>query len=103
MPGMPDALSEDSTGTIIFVDVTSGAKENLFPSGYNEWRQSIGCRVTAPASEGRANKAVIALVAKTLGVPASSVSIVSGMTASHKRIHVSGRSKSALLRVLQSR
>ncbi|MDD3136117.1 MAG: DUF167 domain-containing protein [Methanoregula sp.] len=103
MPGMPDAFSEDSTGTIIAVDVTANAKADLFPSGFNEWRQALGCRVTAPASEGRANKAIIALVAKTLGVPASSVSIVSGMTASHKRIHVYGLSKSALIRILQSR
>ena len=102
MPGIPDALFEDQKGTVISIEVTAGAKTELFPAGYNEWRNAVGCRVTAPASEGRANKAVIALVAKRLDVPASAVSIVAGMTASQKKIHISGWSKSSLAKRLQS-
>jgi len=93
MPDIADALLEDSSGTLISIEVTAGAKSDLFPSGYNEWRHTIGCRVTAPALEGRANKAIMKLVAKTLGVPASAVGIQAGSTSSQKKIFVCGLSK----------
>lgn len=82
---------------IIAIEVTAGAKEAVFPYGYNEWRHTIGCRVTAPALEGRANKAVILLVAGKLGVPGSSVSIVSGAVSSQKRVLVTGMSRLQVL------
>ena len=84
------AVSEERQGVVIAI-------EAVFPSGYNEWRRSIGCRVTAPAIEGRANKAIIRLVAENLGVPASSVSILSGATSSQKRVFVAGKGKQQVL------
>ncbi len=101
MPDYADALFEDPHGTRIAIEVTAGAKKGTFPYGYNEWRKSIGCRVTAPALEGRANKAVIALVSGTLGVPASSVSIHSGATSSQKKVLVTGMVKEAVLERLR--
>ena len=44
--------------------------------------------VTAPPEGGKANEAVIALLAKTLGVPKSSVRIVRGHTTRDKRLRV---------------
>lgn len=46
-------------------------------------------RVTAVPDKGKANAAVIALLAKLLGVPKSSISIVSGETARNKTVLVS--------------
>jgi uncharacterized protein len=100
MPEIADALFEDRHGVIIAIEVTAGAKQAAFPAGYNEWRKLIGCRVTAPPVEGKANKAVIALVARSLGVPLSTVSILSGSTASQKRILVAGKTKDELLPLL---
>jgi uncharacterized protein (TIGR00251 family) len=97
MSDISGALSEDRHGTVIAIEVTAGAKEAVFPSGYNEWRQSIGCRIPAPALEGRANKAVLSLIAGKLDVPASSVSIVSGAASSQKRVFVAGIGKQDLL------
>ena len=90
MAGFEDALTEERRGILIAIEVTAGAKTGQFPSGYNEWRRAIGCRVAAPAIGGRANKAVISLLSQTLGVPASSVSIASGATSSQKKILVTG-------------
>jgi hypothetical protein len=87
---------------VIAIEVTAGAKDAAFPSGYNEWRRTIGCRVTAPALEGRANKAVLSLIAGKLGVPASAVSIVSGAASSQKRVLVAGIDKQDLLTRLGS-
>jgi len=96
-----DALSEDKRGTILSLEITAGAKSDQFPAGYNEWRKAIGCRVTAPASEGKANKAVLLLIAKFLSVPASSVSIESGTTSSQKRVLVLGIGKQDILERLK--
>jgi hypothetical protein len=97
MPDITDALFEDGHGMAIEIEVTAGAKSDAFPAGYNEWRKTIGCRVSAPAQEGKANRAVLALIAKTLELPVSSVSIQSGSASSLKRVLVRGISKKDLL------
>ena len=102
MPDFADALSEDRDGTLIAIEVTAGAGSEAFPAGYNAWRKMIGCRVSAPALEGRANRAVIGLVSTKLGIPSSSVSILSGATSSRKRILVSGMRKEDLIKRLNA-
>ena len=100
MSTIADAILEDSDGTLLAIEVSANARSNLFPAGYNEWRKSIGCRVTAPAVDGKANKAVIGLISSTTGVPVSSVFIVSGLTSSQKKIRITGISKAEICRVL---
>ena len=102
MPDVSGAFSRERQGVVIAIEVTAGAKEAVFPAGYNEWRRTIGCRVPAPALEGRANKAVLSLIAGKLGVPASSVSILSGTSSSQKRVMVAGIDKQDLLTRLGS-
>jgi hypothetical protein len=97
MSSFANAVSEDDKGILIAIEVVAGAKSEAFPAGYNEWRRSLGCRVTSPALEGRANKAVLALVARVLGVPASAVTIQSGATASQKKVRVAGMTKAGAL------
>ena len=97
MPDISGAVSEERQGVVIAIEVTAGAKEALFPAGYNEWRRSIGCRVQAPAIEGRANRAIIKLVAETLGIPSSSVNIASGSVSSQKRVLITGVSRQQVL------
>jgi uncharacterized protein YggU (UPF0235/DUF167 family) len=46
--------------------------------------------VTAPADGGRANEAVLKLLAKALGVPASACRLAAGATSRWKRVHVAG-------------
>ena len=53
---------------------------------------SVVVRVTAPATEGRANEALGKLVAKRLGVAKGSVEIVSGATRREKVLRVDGLS-----------
>jgi uncharacterized protein (TIGR00251 family) len=102
MPDIADALSEDRHGTIIALEITAGAKTDSFPAGYNEWRKTIGCRVTAAALEGKANHAIITLISERLAVPATTLSIQSGATSSKKRVLVAGMSKPDLLDRLRS-
>lgn len=50
----------------------------------------VKVRVTAVPEKGRANQALIALLSKSLKVPKSSVSIVSGETARKKILRIDG-------------
>ena len=52
--------------------------------------QSLAVKVRAPPDKGKANAAVIALLAKAAGLPKSALSIVAGETDRHKTILVSG-------------
>jgi len=51
-------------------------------------REELEVRVTAPPVDGDANEAVIALLAKALGVSRSELSILSGATGRHKRVSI---------------
>ena len=55
------------------------------------WRNDVlRVRVTAPPVEGAANAAVVALVAKALGVAPSNVRVVGGERGRDKRVRVAG-------------
>lgn len=47
-------------------------------------------RVAVPAERGRANEAVVALLAATLGLPAGGVELVSGHTGRDKLVRLTG-------------
>lgn len=48
--------------------------------------------ITAPPVDGKANKAIIAYLARFFGLPKAAVSIDSGQHSRTKRIHISGMS-----------
>lgn len=50
----------------------------------------LKARVTAVPEKGKANKALIVLVAKALGIAKSSVSLISGETARKKILRIDG-------------
>ncbi len=55
-----------------------------------ESKAHLKARVSAIAEDGKANKALIALLAKTFGVAKSSIRIASGETARLKTIEIAG-------------
>jgi uncharacterized protein len=61
------------------------------------WRgDELAVRVRALPEDGQANAAVCRMVAKRLGVPSSSVSVVRGGTSRHKLLEVDGIQRSAI-------
>jgi uncharacterized protein (TIGR00251 family) len=56
-------------------------------------------RVTAPPVEGKANDAVVALLAKALGTPRGAVQVVRGAGARTKRVSVPRDAEAALQRL----
>jgi len=97
-----DAITRTADRITILLDVTAGARRTAFPAGYNEWRKSIRCQISAPAVDGRANRAIIHLIAETFGVPRADVSIVSGHTSTSKIVAISGLSKQEVLEILSA-
>jgi uncharacterized protein len=53
-------------------------------------RAVLKARVHAPASEGKANEALVRLLAKTLGVPSRDVKLQAGATSRIKRLAIAG-------------
>ncbi len=51
---------------------------------------SLAVKVTAPPDKGKANAAVIALLARAIGQPKSALSLASGETGRRKTVHISG-------------
>lgn len=84
------------------LDVHAGARREAFPAGVNEWRAAVGCSIRAPPVEGKANKAIVALVSSVLNVPKSSVTIVSGQTSSVKRVCIHDMDKETFLNTIDS-
>lgn len=71
------------------VKVVPGATQSRIVGRLGE---ALKIRVQAPPEKGKANTAVLALLADFLGVPASHLSIVSGQSAPTKVIRVEGMS-----------
>ena len=54
--------------------------------------------VAAPPEKGKANKAVVRLIARVLGLRANRVAVVAGHTTAQKLIHVTGLSAAEVAR-----
>ena len=72
-------------GWLIAVHAQPGAKKSSVAGLHGE---SLKVRVAAPPVEGKANEALIAFVAKALGLPRRAVSIVKGKSSRDKLLLV---------------
>jgi uncharacterized protein (TIGR00251 family) len=63
---------------------------------------TLKVRVAAPPVRGKANKELVALLAKALGVSKAQVEIVSGHTARRKRVRVHGVRGEAVANLLRT-
>jgi uncharacterized protein (TIGR00251 family) len=61
---------------------------------------SLKIRVSAPPERGKANEAVIKLLAKELQLNESALSVISGRASQHKVVEIRGEKTSEVLRKL---
>ena len=87
-----DAVRAVPGGVALLVEASPGARDERFPAGFNPWRGRLGVRVRAPAQDGRANEAIVRLVAAFFGVPASAVHLDLGHLDSRKQLTIAGMS-----------
>lgn len=79
-------ITEVADGVILDLRVQPGAARTAVCGRYGD---AIKVKVSAPPLDGRANDAVLRLVADELGVRPSEVSLVSGASSRSKRVLVS--------------
>jgi uncharacterized protein (TIGR00251 family) len=92
--------SVDNAGDVLLtVHVQPGARRPAVGGLHGD---ALKVRVTAPPVDGRANKAVLELVAATLGLPTSALALVSGATSRRKRLRIATPTPTTLLAHLQT-
>lgn len=91
-------------GVTVAVRAQPGAKKTAIVGVYGEGATAqLKIAVQAPPIEGRANEALIAFLAKTCGVPKSSVSVVSGELSRSKVFLLRGVSSAQAEAALKAR
>jgi uncharacterized protein (TIGR00251 family) len=86
------------TNTRIHVKVAAGASFNAI----NGWHdQCLKVRLSAAPERGKANAALIALLAQTLGLSKTSISIVRGQYSSLKTLEICGLTSVEVIRLLK--
>ena len=91
--------NDAGAGSSINVRVQPRASRNRV-AGYRDGKLRVG--VTAPPHDGRANAALLDLLADTLGIAKSRLSIVRGLTARDKVVAVEGLTAGDVQRLLES-
>lgn len=89
---MPDPFAPTATGLRLRLRVTPNASVERIdgPETLADGTAVLRLRVRAVPENGRANAAVIQLLAKALGLPRSAVTLVAGDTARLKTVHLDG-------------
>lgn len=90
MASWRDAVQPADGGVRLLLEASPGAGHTRFPDGYNPWRKRLGIRVREPARDGRANAAVLELVADFFGVRSTQVALEAGESDSRKTVLVLG-------------
>ena len=80
-------LSEHPGGTILPVRAQPGARRNEIRGEQNGM---LKVSVTQIAEKGKANKALIAVLSKNLGLKKSQLELIAGQTSAEKRFLVHG-------------
>ena len=96
-----EAIDTHPLGCIIRFEVAPGSSQLSVPSGFNPWRRSLEARLKEEPTRGRANRQLIAEVAKILKISESNVEVLSGHKSSRKVLLVKGISKEIAITVLQ--
>jgi uncharacterized protein (TIGR00251 family) len=84
----PFELVQDAEGTVFNVLVSPGASRNRI---LGEHAGSLKASVSAPPEKGKANSALLKLLAGAMGVNTGDLTIISGETTRMKRVLLRGR------------
>jgi len=94
----PAWLSDGPDGCILTVHIQPGARGAGVVGAHGD---ALKIRIDAPPIDGKANQALLALLAKQLELPKSRFSILSGESGRRKRVLVRGGSMACISAALQ--
>lgn len=86
----PVTVSDDGVRVALRVKPRAGHDRIDGLTADVDGRAALKLSVTAAPEDGKANAAVLKLLAKAWGIPRTSLSVASGATARRKIVHVSG-------------
>lgn len=89
-------IIENDSGIIIPVKVQPNASKERIVGEYNG---QLKVAVTAAPEKGKANKAIIKLLAEKLDTKISSIRIISGETSREKRVFIDGATSADIQRL----
>ena len=84
---LPIDIRQCDEGVVLPVRAKPGARRNAIEGCHDN---QLTVAVTAAAEKGKANRAILALLAKVLGLPKSSLEIIAGTTSGQKRVLIRG-------------
>ena len=79
------ALVDRADGCVVPVHAQPGARRNAIVGAHGD---ALKIAVTAPADQGKANAAILEVLARELGLKNAQVELISGQTGRAKRILV---------------
>lgn len=93
-----DWISEDGSGNLLLrLHVQPGAARTAVAGLHGA---ALKIRLAAPPVDGRANDALVAFLAKRLGIAKARVELVAGAASREKRVRISGVSRAGALKLL---
>lgn len=94
-----DSDDDEPPDLVLRLHVQPGAGRSSVMGRHGD---ALKVKVGAPPTDGRANAACLALVAETLGIPASRVELSGGASSRAKRVRIRGLPADDLRRALQA-
>jgi uncharacterized protein (TIGR00251 family) len=86
-------VKEAEGGATFAVKASAGGKRNAVVGVHGD---ALKVAVSAPRDKGRANEALVEVLAEAIGVPRKAVSLVKGETSTEKRFHIAGMKAESL-------
>jgi len=83
-------LSQKAHGLILSVKVIPNSSRTQIAGTLGKPPSALKIKVTQPPEDGRANRAVIALLAETLAIPPSGITLLTGQTRPQKTFQLVG-------------
>lgn len=107
-PALPSFLGPDPTAAhaaastaascLLHIKAVPGAKRDEIAGPLGD---RLKVRISAPPEDGRANKAICALIAKALGLRPAAVTLIRGQTNPEKTLRINGLSAHAAAAALR--
>jgi uncharacterized protein len=91
-------LEPDTRGVILTVRAHAGARQNAVV-GVRDGMLRVA--VTEAPEKGKANKAIVDVLSRALGVSKSAIELVSGTTSTRKRFLITGADADAIRQQIQ--
>jgi uncharacterized protein (TIGR00251 family) len=86
MTSYTDAAKASPQGVLLFLHVTAGSSQTVFPGSYNQWRNCLEIKVQSEAKDNKANIEVLETIARFFQLPVKNVNLVSGEKTREKTV-----------------